>query len=53
METGVTDMFSGLTTSAITTTATSWTTNFDSILLVVIGIGIAFACVRFVKSLFF
>ncbi|MEK5149198.1 hypothetical protein MKX53_19625 [Psychrobacillus sp. FSL K6-4615] len=46
-------MFSGLTVTAITTNATDWAGNFDGILLVVVGIGVAFACTRFVKSLFF
>lgn len=46
-------MFSNLTTTAITTEATSWAANFNSVLLVVVGVGVAFACVRFVKSLFF
>lgn len=50
---GSTAMFNGLTTSAITTNATTWAGNFDDTLLVVVGIGIAFACTRFVKSLFF
>lgn len=46
-------MFSGLTVAGITTNATTWAGNFDEVLLVVVGIGIAFACTRFVKSLFF
>lgn len=46
-------MFDGLTSSAITTEATTWAANFDQLLLVVVGVGIGFACVRFVKSLFF
>lgn len=46
-------MFSSLTTAGITTQATSWATNFNEVLLVVVGVGVAFACVRFVKSLFF
>lgn len=46
-------MFENLTTTAITTEATSWAGNFSDVILVVVGIGIAFACVRFVKSLFF
>jgi len=47
------DMFDSLTSSAITTEATSWAGNFDGLLLVVVGVGIGFACVRFVKGLFF
>lgn len=46
-------MLPALTTAAITTEATSWAGNFDDVLLVVVGIGIAFATVRFVKGLFF
>lgn len=46
-------MFKELTPAAITTEATTWIGNFDGVLLVVVGIGIGFACVRFVKSLFF
>lgn len=46
-------MFPGLTVAAITTNATTWAANFDPVLLVVVGIGVAFACTRFVKSLFF
>lgn len=47
------NMFTSLTTSAITTEATSWANHFDSLLLVVVGVGVGFAAVRFVKSLFF
>lgn len=47
------NMFASLTTSAITTEATSWANHFDSLLLVVVGVGVGFAAVRFVKSLFF
>jgi hypothetical protein len=50
---GEEDMFSNLTTTNITTEATNWVGNFNDILLVVVGLGIAFASVRFVKSLFF
>lgn len=46
-------MFGGLTSAAITTEATSWASNFDGVALVVVGLGVGFACVRFVKSLFF
>jgi hypothetical protein len=46
-------MFSNLTSTAITTEATTWANNFNGLLLVVVGVGIGFACVRFVKSLFF
>lgn len=46
-------MLSGLTTAAITTEATAWAGNFDGVLLVTVGLGVAFASVRFVKSLFF
>lgn len=48
-----TSMFEGLSTSAITTEASNWAGQFDGLLLVVVGVGIGFACVRFVKSLFF
>lgn len=47
------NMFSNLTTSAITTEATNWAAQFDDLLLVVVGLGIGFAAVRFVKSMFF
>lgn len=46
-------MFTSLTTSGITTQATTWAGNFDEVLLVVVGLGVAFASVRFVKGLFF
>lgn len=46
-------MLSTLTTSAITTNATSWVSNFEPLLLVVVGVGLGFAVVRFVKSMFF
>lgn len=46
-------MFSNLTTTAITTEATTWASNFEAVILVVVGIGVAFAVTRFVKSLFF
>lgn len=46
-------MLGGLTTSAITTEATSWVSEFDNVLLVAVGIGVAFAVVRFTKSMFF
>jgi hypothetical protein len=52
-EGGTTSMFDSLTSSAITTEATTWAGNFDQLLLVVVGVGIGFACVRFVKHLFF
>jgi hypothetical protein len=45
-------MFPALTTAAITTNATTWATNYDNLLLVVVGLGVGFACVRFVKGLF-
>lgn len=45
-------MFTSLTTAGITTEATSWAGNFDSALLVAVGLGVAFACVRFVVGLF-
>lgn len=50
---GTKDMFSNLTTSAITKEAANWAGQFDALLLVVVGVGIGFACVRFVKSMFF
>lgn len=46
-------MFANITPAAITTEATTWVGNFDSLLLVAIGIGVGFAVVRFAKSLFF
>ena len=46
-------MFSNLTTTAITTEATNWANNFDGVTLVIVGIGVGFAAVRFIKSLFF
>lgn len=52
-ETGVTNMFDTLTSSAILTEATTMANNFEGLLLVVVGVGIGFACVRFVKGLFF
>lgn len=48
-----TGMFASLTVAGITSNATTWAANFDQVLLVVVGIGVAFACTRFVKSLFF
>lgn len=41
------------TSSNILAEATTWANNFSSLLLVVVGVGIGFACVRFVKALFF
>lgn len=52
MEPEVTGMLQGLTTTAITENATQWVGEFDALLLVVIGIGIGFSVVRFVKGLF-
>lgn len=49
----VSGMFTNLTTTAITTEAANWAGQYDGLLLVVVGVGIGFACVRFVKSLFF
>jgi hypothetical protein len=46
-------MFTNLTATSILAESTKWANNFDSLLLVVVGVGIGFACVRFVKSLFF
>lgn len=46
-------LFSALTTTSITTQATAWANNYDELLLVVVGVGVGFAAVRFVKSLFF
>lgn len=46
-------MFAGLTPSAILTNATTWVQPFEGILLVVVGVGLGFACVRFVRGLFF
>lgn len=50
---GGTDMFDNLTPTAIIAEATTWSGIFDDPLLVVVGLGIGFACVRFVKNLFF
>ena len=52
MEGGVKGMFSELTASSITTQATTWAGNFDGVLLVAVGLGVAFACTRFVVGLF-
>lgn len=52
MEPEVNGMLSDLTTTAITTNATQWVGEFGDLLLVVIGIGIGFSVVRFVKGLF-
>lgn len=46
-------MFDNLTPDSILTNATTWAGSYDGILLTVVGIGVGFACVRFVKSLFF
>lgn len=46
-------MFVGLTSIAIATEATTWASNFNGVVLVVVGLGVGFACVRFVKGLFF
>jgi hypothetical protein len=46
-------MFSNITASSILTESTVWANNFNAMLLVVVGVGIGFACVRFVKGLFF
>ncbi len=50
---GNTNMFTNITSTSILTEATTWAGNFDSMLLVVVGVGVGFACVRFVKGLFF
>jgi len=50
---GTSSMFTSLTSSNIMSQATTMANNFDSLLLVVVGVGLGFACVRFVKSLFF
>lgn len=50
---GGTSVFSSLTTSEIVSQASTWAGQFDDLLLVVVGVGIGFACVRFVKSMFF
>lgn len=46
-------MFENLTPTAILAEATTWVTPFEGILLVVVGVGLGFACVRFVRGLFF
>lgn len=50
---GGTSLFANLTTASITKEAANWAGQFDGLLLVVVGVGIGFACVRFVKSMFF
>lgn len=47
------NMLESLTATTILAESTKWANNFDGLLLVVVGVGIGFACVRFVKSLFF
>lgn len=42
-----------LSSANIIQQATSWVSEFDNLLLVVVGMGMGFATVRFVKSLFF
>ena len=46
-------MFDTLTTTAITTGATEMAANFSAPILVAIGVGLAFACTRFVVGLFY
>lgn len=46
-------MLDGLTAAAITGEATSWVGNFEPLLIVVVGVGLGFAVVRFVRGLFF
>lgn len=46
-------MFDSLTTTNITGEATSFASNFDSPVLVAIGVGLAFAATRFVVGLFY
>ena len=46
-------MFANLTPTAVLTEATTWAGTYDEVLLVVVGLGVAFASVRFVKGLFF
>lgn len=46
-------MLEGLTSAAIIAEATTWVNNFDGVLKVVVGVGVGFAVVRFVKSMFF
>ena len=48
-----TNMFTSLTTSNITTEATAMAANFSTPILVAIGVGLAFACTRFVVGLFY
>lgn len=50
---GTTTMFSNITSSAIITEATTWTSQFSPMVLTAIGLGIGFACVAFAKRLFF
>lgn len=47
------EMFENLTPAAILGEATTWANAFDGVTLVVVGIGVGFAVVRFVKGLFF
>lgn len=48
-----TGMFSGLTSTAIMAEATTFAANFDGVVKVIVGVGLGFACVAFVKRLFF
>lgn len=50
---GGSTLFSGLDATSIMASATSWVTPFEPILVVVVGVGLGFAIVRFVKHLFF
>lgn len=46
-------MFANLSPANILSQATTWAGTYDDVLLVVVGLGVAFASVRFVKGLFF
>lgn len=46
-------MLADLTSAAILAEATTWAASFDGVLTVVVGLGVGFAVVRFVKSMFF
>lgn len=46
-------MFSGLTMSDIITSATTFTSELDGVTQTVVGLGVGFAVVSFIKGLFF
>lgn len=46
-------MFTGITSGGIVTQATTFTGEFESPMLVAIGLGVAFAAVRFLVGIFY